>query len=127
MTTPSPAAPIVVWTEIPVRDLHRSIAFYNSVFDWQMEPSMMGPQEVAVLGGKGSAQTVSGNLVQGPPAGGTGTVVHIAVADLSAATDRAKIAGARIIDGPVEIPVGRYTMVEDPDGNRLGLFQRRAA
>ncbi|NIZ09110.1 VOC family protein [Pseudooceanicola sp. HF7] len=119
--------PIVVWTEIPVTDLKKAIAFYNAVFDWQMVPSMMGPEEVAVFGGQGSAQTVSGNLVEGPAAGGTGPVVHIAVPDLAAATDRAKTAGAKVMEGPVQIPAGRYTNIQDPDGNRIGLFEPKAA
>ncbi len=127
---PKPAAPtasIVVWAEIPVSDLSRSIAFYNATFDWQMTPSMMGPDEVAVLGGTGSAAGVSGNLVQGPPANGTGPVIFIAVPDTDAATRRARRAGATLQAGPVEIPVGRYSTILDPDGNRIGLFQPRAA
>lgn len=119
--------PIVVWTEIPVTDLKKAIAFYNAVFDWQMVPSMMGPEEVAVFGGQGSAQTISGNLVEGPAAGGTGPVVHIAVPDLAAATDRARTAGAKVMEGPVQILAGRYTNIQDPDGNRIGLFEPKAA
>ena len=54
--------------------------------------------------------------------------LDLATADqMLAATDRAKVAGARIGQGPTEIPPGTFTFIEDPDGNTIGLFQGRAA
>jgi uncharacterized protein len=119
--------PIVVWAEIPVSDLPKAVDFYNAVFDWHMTISKMGPEEVAVLGSAGSDMGVSGNLVQGDSGNGKGSVIYIAVANLASATDRAKVAGAPIQAGPVEIPAGRYVTIEDPDGNRIGLFELKVA
>ncbi|KGM50115.1 VOC family protein [Pseudooceanicola atlanticus] len=120
--------PIVVWTEIPVRDIAKACDFYNAVFGWNMTPDhTSGPSPMAIFG-SGDMGAVGGNLYEGEPApAGTGNIVHIAVADLAAATDRAKVAGARIGQGPTEIPPGTFTFIEDPDGNTIGLFQGRAA
>ncbi|MBT9384022.1 VOC family protein [Pseudooceanicola sp. CBS1P-1] len=114
----------VIWTEIPVRHLETAIDFYNAVFHWNTSPMMMGPDRVAPFGQGG----VGGDLVEGPVGNGTGNVIHLMVPDaLEAALARAEAAGARI-DGPViEIPPGRYRMIRDPDGNRIGLFEPKAA
>ena len=38
------------------------------------------------------------------------------------AADRLAAAGGRVLHGPVDIPVGRLVVVEDPFGNRLVLL-----
>lgn len=108
----------VVWTEIPVTDMQKAISFYDAVFGWQLTLDDSGPNPMAVFGG--------GHLYPGRP--GAGPTVHLKVPDgLTAATDRAKVAGARVLYGPIEIPIGRFTYVEDPDGNSIGLFEPKTA
>ena len=117
---------IVVWTEIPVRDLAKAVGFYNTVFGWTMEIDRNFPEPMAVFGG--AMGGVGGNLFEGEPAGkGAGNRIHIGVDDLAAATDRAKLAGAKIGVGPIEIPPGKFTFIEDLDGNTIGLFEAKAA
>ena len=116
--------PTVVWTEIPVSDLAASIAFYNAVFDWQMEPMEMAGQQVAAFGMNG----IGGNLVEGAPGAGTGAVIHmLAPGGLAATRARAEKAGARVEGDETEVRPGRYVIVHDPDGNRIGLFEPHAA
>ncbi|MCA0921360.1 VOC family protein [Pseudooceanicola nanhaiensis] len=121
MTSPASLPPVtVVWAEIPVSDLDAATAFYNSVFGWEMTPMMMGPETVSAFGRGG----VGGNLVEGPVPAGKGPVIHIAVADgVEAARDRAAAAGATFEGEITTIPPGRYLVMHDPDGNRIGLFE----
>ena len=122
----SEQTPIVVWTEIPARDLDKAVAFYNQVFQWNMVVNRDYPEPMAVLGD--AMNTVSGNLYEGAPsASGTGNRIHIQVPNLAEATDRAKLAGAKIGQGPVEVPPGKFTFIEDLDGNTIGLFEAKAA
>lgn len=114
----------VVWTEIPVKDMAKAMDFYNSVFGWTLTLDESGPNPMAVFGG--APGTVGGHLYPGTP--GAGPTIHLLVPDsLAAATDRAKVAGARVLHGPIEIPPGRFTYIEDPDGNSIGLFEAKAA
>lgn len=116
---------IVVWTEIPVRNLDKAVDFYNSVFGWSMTIDRSFPEPMAVLGN--AMAGAGGNLFEGEPAsGGAGNRIHIEVADLAAAMDRAKAAGAKIGVGPVDIPPGKFTFIEDLDGNTIGLFEAKA-
>lgn len=113
----------VIWAEIPVTDLTRSAAFYAEVFGWQMEVTEMAGEKIAAFGRGG----IGGNLVEGPAGLGGGNVVHLLVPDtVEAAQARAEAAGA-MAEGPVAtIPPGRYVVVRDPDGNRIGLFEPAA-
>ncbi len=118
--------PIVVWSEIQVSDLNKSIEFYNAVFGWNMAPDNSGPMPMAILGNfMGDA---GGNLVEGTPApAGSGTRIHIGVPDREAAVAKVRAAGGTIVSDPVQIPPGVYTFVQNLDGNTIGLFQANAA
>lgn len=119
MTTPT-----IVWTEIPVTDLAAAGRFYETVFGMTLSPFDMGPVATLVFGADG----IGGNLYAGEPGQGRGPALHIAVADtVEAAAARCTAAGGALIGPVVDIPEGRFQMATDPDGNRLGLFQRKAA
>ncbi|MGI3169529.1 VOC family protein [Pseudooceanicola sp. C21-150M6] len=116
-----------VWTEIPVTDLDRSMEFYGKVFDWTMTRDETGPNPT--VGFNAPTAGIHGHLYPGRPAvSGTGPTIHLAVPDsLSATTDRLKLAGGKVVMGPIEIPVGTFTYCEDLDGNSIGLFEAKAA
>lgn len=114
--------PIVVWSEIPVSDMNRAVAFYNKVFDWQMTIDESGPNPMANLGGE--TETTGGHLYPGTPATGNGPTVHIAVRDrLEDAAIRCRTAGGTVIGEIITIPPGRFVYATDPDGNSIGLFE----
>ncbi|OWU86293.1 glyoxalase [Oceanicola sp. 22II-s10i] len=117
----------VVWTEIPVSDMAKAMAFYDTVFGWSLELDESGPNPMAVFGGDMGA--TGGHIYPGTPAAnGAGPTIHLAVPDaLEAATERARGAGAKVLYGPIEIPPGRFTYIIDPDGNSIGLFEPRKA
>ena len=58
--------PVVVWSEIPVSDMKKAVAFYNETFDWQMTIDESGPNPMAILGGR--MDDAGGHLYPGKPA-----------------------------------------------------------
>lgn len=109
------------WVEIPVTDLDAATAFYNAVFQWDMSPMHMGPDRVSAFGRDG----VGGNLsTDGTPGHGQGNVIYLGIPDdLETALARALTHGAHQEGGTVTIPKGRYVIIHDPDGNRIGLME----
>lgn len=55
-----------------------------------------------------------------------GPAVHYLVDDVPEAVARLEAVGARLIDGPFPIPVGRCAVAEDPLGNRLSVVDLSA-
>ena len=118
--------PILVWSEVPVTDLDRSIAYYNAVFGWEMKIDTSGPNPIAFFGN--DMETIGGHLYPGTPATDNVPTIHIAVPDkLEAAVERAWKAGGEVLGEAIEIPFGRFIYTKDPDGNSVGLFEAKAA
>jgi len=114
----------IVWSEIPVTDMERSIAFYEAVCQTKMQPYDEGPNPMASFGDM-LQPGVSGHLYPGKPAGdGSGPTIHIAVPDkLENAMTRVTAAGGTVISEPIPIPVGRFFYAHDLDGNSIGFFE----
>ncbi|SFS00569.1 VOC family protein [Yoonia litorea] len=116
---------IVVWAEIPVTDLEKSVAFYSKVFGYEMEINNEGPNPMADLGGM---QNKSGaHLYPGKPAPDSGNTVHLALPDsLEDGIARCKNAGGEVVSPPIPLPTGRFVYARDIDGNSIGLFEASA-
>ena len=114
--------PIVVWTEIQVKDIPAAAKFYDSVLGFKTSTDRMdGPVALNDAG-----DTVGASLIEGP--GGASTVLHFVVPDTpEAAAERVVAGGGTVLGEAIEIPPGRYILAADPDGNKLGLFQPRMA
>lgn len=113
---------IMVWGEIPVTDMEKSVAFYNKVFDYDMTIDTSGPNPMAVLGG--SMNTAGGHLYPGTPAPDGGNTIHLGLTDsLEAGIARCKDAGGEVVSPPITIPAGRFVYAKDLDGNSIGLFE----
>lgn len=113
----------LVWSEIPVRDLDRGIAFYSAVLQSELKRDDSGPNPMADLADP--ARGVAGHIYPGKPAApGTGPTIHLNVPDsLEAAAERCWQAGGTVKSDPIAIPAGRFQYIEDPDGNSIGLFE----
>lgn len=113
---------IVVWCEIPVTDLEKSVAFYNVVFGYDMTIDTSGPNPMAVLGGL--MNTSGAHLYPGTPAPDGGNTIHLALPDkLEDGMARCTKAGGQVVSPPIAIPAGRFAYAKDLDGNSIGLFE----
>lgn len=113
-----------VWTEIPVTDMDKAIAFYEQVFETKLEKQDAGPNPVANFP-TADGMGVAGHLYPGTPASkGNGPTIHLAVpGKLEDAIARTKKAGGTVVTDAIEIPPGRFAYAVDLDGNSIGLFE----
>ncbi len=131
MTTTAATVPTspIDWFEIPVRDLDRAQAFYETLLAVPLRREAMGEQTLAVFGDSGAG--VGGCLLAGPavPApSAAGTLVYLrATPTLDAALDRLGAAGGKVLTPKVQLPgdMGCFAHVADSEGNRVGLHALR--
>ena len=114
----------ITWAEIPVTDMARAKAFYETVLEAPLTDSNEGPNPMAMLPYRGG-EGVAGHLYPGEPAKkGTGSTIHIVVdGDLNDAMGRVRKGGGEVVSDVITIPVGSFFYAMDPDGNSIGLFK----
>jgi hypothetical protein len=110
-----------VHLELNASDLKKAQAFYGAMFGWQFQDMDMGPAGVYSTfkpdNGPGGGMTAMSDAPQG-------WLAYVGVDDIKAATAKAKSLGAEIHVDSQEIPqVGWMTVMNDPTGSRVALFQ----
>lgn len=117
------AGPAIVHIEFKSSDFARTSAFYAKLFDWQTESNTSGSY-MKFDGGDGpSGGWVRADLVQSP-----GPIAYLTVDDLAAKLDAVEEAGGRVLVRSLPFAGGgEIGLFADPDGNVLGLWQRKNA
>jgi uncharacterized protein len=113
----------VAFFEVVSPDHERAQKFYAELFGWSVaaDPEMGGYGLVDTGAGE---DAIGGGIGPAEEPGETGTRVYVRVPDLDAALDRAaELGGTRLVP-PTDLPggYGRFAMLADPDGNRVGLW-----
>ena len=123
MTTPQNA---IDWFEIPVRNLDRAQAFYETLLATTLRREAAGPQKTLAVFGYGET-SVGGCLMAGegtPEPSLDGTLIYLnAEPSLDAVLARVEAAGGRITTPKVQLPdgMGCFAHIADTEGNRVGL------
>ena len=111
----------VVHFEIAGKDARRTQQFYASLFDWEIDSTLMGGAYSLVGVNQGG---IAGGLMAAPD-GRPSLTIYVQVDDLQAYLDRAQRLGGKTLVQPTEIPGGgAWALFEDPDGNAVGLYRR---
>ncbi len=112
------------WSELATRDPERATAFYTAVFGWEASSEPMGPMQYTEF--KAHGQSVAGMF----PLGDTMPAdipsywgVYIAVADCDATVAIATSLGASIVTAAMDIPVGRFAGLRDPQGAYFSVIK----
>ncbi len=110
-----------VHLELSTPDLAKAKEFYSGLFGWEFTDNDMGPSGIYSTfkpsSGPGGGMFSMAGM---PPF----WLAYVGVKDIHASTDKAVSLGAKIERGPMEIPnVGWMTVLVDPGGARIALFQ----
>jgi len=113
-----------VHVELNTTDIHKAQSFYSKLFDWKTEEAQMPDGEYTMIDvGDG---TGGGMLPQKVPGAPSAWLPYVEVADIEAATAKAKQLGARVMKDVTEVPqMGWYSIITDPTGAHLGLWKAR--
>lgn len=116
---------VINWFEIPVADMARAIAFYQTVMQISLRREKMDFADMAVFPcdkpATGGALVKTDDIT--PSA--QGAVIYLHTADLAATLDRIATTGGECVSGPIDLgqDIGTIALFTDSEGNRVGLHQ----
>lgn len=120
----------VGWFEIPVKNMERAIAFYETVFDCKLERHQMGPLDMAWFPWDHEKGGAGGSLVKNEQfysPSENGVQVYFSSEDTNTELARIKKAGGEIIQNKTLISpeIGFMALFIDSEGNRIALHSQK--
>lgn len=117
-----------VWRELFTKDVAGAKRFYGDMFGWRAEDRPMGPDWSYTLWYNGDKQIGGMMDLAHLPAGSDHVpphwAVYVSVADVDKAAEVAVAEGGKVLSPCMDIPnVGRFAVVQDPQGAILNLFR----
>lgn len=116
----------VGWNELGTRDPAAAKQFYGAVFGWEYdeEPSdRVGTYTIAKVGDAMVAGMIDMNALEMPAEIPANWLTYFIVADADAALDEIRSGGGSVMNGPIDIPPGRFAVVADPFGAAFAVMQ----
>jgi predicted enzyme related to lactoylglutathione lyase len=114
----------VTWNELNTRDPEAAQEFYAAVFGWQAEMSDEGGVGY-VMFTRADGSRVAGMMDIGrtemPDEIPAHWLVYFAVADTDSTISEAQENGGTLRFGPVDIPIGRFAVLTDPNGSAFAV------
>ena len=123
--TQDPMAPgHIGWHELHAGDGERAFAFYSGLFGWEKREAMnMGAMGVYQTFGTWSGNQGGGLMTKTPQEPVPFWLYYINVDAIDAAVERVRAAGGRIVNGPMQVPTGRWIVQGiDPQGAIFALL-----
>ena len=113
-----------VHVELASTDPEAARAFYGKLFDWNFSTvPMPGGEYTMVQVGTG---TGGGIMKQPMPGAPSAWLAYVEVADIAAATAKAKALGATVMKDVTEVMgMGWLSIIVDPTGAALGLWKTK--
>jgi len=122
---------VIGWFDIYVNDMDRAVAFYQSVFNQQLE-NIGDPTDSSVImksfPADMAAYGAGGALVKraGSKPGPGGTLIYFGVEDCSMEQSRVEHAGGKVIQPKMSIgEFGWVCLCMDTEGNMFGLSSNK--
>jgi predicted enzyme related to lactoylglutathione lyase len=112
------------WHELATTDYAAALDFYVALFGWEKGPAhdmgSMGMYQIINLGGAQVGGIYNLHAPSTPPH----WLSYVGVVDCAKATAAAKAGGARVLNGPMEVPGGSWiSMLMDPQGGAFAVVE----
>lgn len=117
----------VGYFEIPVTDLERAIAFYSSVFGFEMERLMIDGNDMALFPMFENAGGSTGALAKGESylPSQSGTLVYFSTKSIDETLKRVHAQGGKTLYPKTSLgELGSVAEFEDSEGNRVALHSQ---
>lgn len=112
-----------VWYEVHTDDPDKSREYYSDVLGWTTQEMDMGEagkyEMLANADGKPQMGIVKSPMEGVPPH----FAQYLSVESVDEMTAKAEAAGGKVMVPPTDIPVGRFSVIADPQGGAFALFK----
>lgn len=115
-----------VHCELNATDVGAAKTFYGALFGWELKDEIMptGPYTMIGVGDEG---TGGGILQQKIPGAPSSWVPYVLVNDIEGDTKKAESLGATVMVPVTDIGMGKLSILVDPTGAPIGLWQTSSA
>ena len=111
--------------ELNTTNVDAAKGFYGEMFGWTFNDIHMGPGMVYSLF---KPEDGPGGGMMSMPDAPTAWLAYVAVEEINEATSKAVALGAKLMNGPHEVPgQGWMSVLTDPTGAPIALWQPKAA
>ena len=113
------------WNELGTRDTAKAKEFYGAVFGWGADDEEMEESGTYTVWKSGEAPVggmldIAGMLPDEIPAH---WLVYFTVDDADAVVRQVESGGGNVVNGPMDVSVGRFAVVSDPFGAVVAVMQ----
>ena len=117
----------VIYFEIPVKDIDRSIQFYQTVFNFEFSRETIDNNEMALFPFAEENSGISGALAKGEIYRPTkdGVLIYFKTENIDETLTLATTSGGQILYPKTDNGIGFVAEFEDTEGNRIALFQAK--
>ena len=114
----------LTWNELTTRDVEGSKKFYGSVFGWTARDSSVAGLPYVIWENAGESIAGMQPMVgpDWPDDLPPHWMIYFAVADCDNSAALARQLGGRVINPPRSFPMGRYAVIEDPQGGVFSIL-----
>lgn len=117
---------LVAFFEIPAKDFHRAVKFYQTILGNEMPVMECKTEKMAFFMVDGQEESVGAiSCVKGFEPSGQGVLIHFHCPKMEATLALIESNGGRIITPKTKIEAegrGYFSLFADSEGNRIGLY-----
>jgi predicted enzyme related to lactoylglutathione lyase len=116
----------VGWNELGTRDTVAAKEFYGAVFDWGYEDEASDRAGTYTIWKVGDAMVggmLDMNALGMPAEVPSNWLVYFGVEDADEAVQKVQSGGGSVMNGPIDIPVGRFAVVADQFGAAFAVMK----
>jgi predicted enzyme related to lactoylglutathione lyase len=113
-----------VHNELMTTDVAKAKEFFGRLFEWKLEDMDMGDMTYTMIR---VSEGTGGGIMKNPiPNAPSMCVAYVLVDDVKAATAKAKSLGGKVMKDVTEVKgMGSFTIITDPTGAMLGLWEAK--
>ena len=106
------------WADTASTDPEAAQALYSAVLGWRFEQMSEEPPYWVIFNGERS----NGGMTAPPPGVPSNWFPYFGVADVDATIEAARAAGGNPFLGPIDVPNGRFALIQDPQGAAFAVL-----